>query len=95
MNLLTHIKNINPYLLILDVLFLIVSFLFFNKKNYSQRIKDIFIVLYTIIHLFLFKYLNNLFDIIFDFTNRPIKIYLISIVITYIIFIICFFIYII
>lgn len=86
MNLLTHIKNINPYLLILDVLFLIVSFLFFNKKNYSQRTKDIFIILYTIIHLFLFKYLNNLFDIIFNFSNRPIKIYLISVVITYIIF---------
>ena len=54
MNLLTHIKNINPYLLILDILFLIVSFLFLNKKNSSQRMKDLFVISYTLINIFLF-----------------------------------------
>ena len=86
MNLLTHIKNINPYLLILDILFLIVSFLFLNKKKYQQRIKDLFIIIYTMFHIFLFKYPNNFFNTIFNSSTKSIKIYLICVAITYAIF---------
>ena len=86
MKLLNYLKDINIYLLILDILFLVISFLFFAKKKSTQRVKDLFIILYTLINIFLFDYLNNLFNNIFNYSDFSIKIYLIGIILVYIIF---------
>ena len=86
MILLKYLKDINIHLLILDTLFLIISFLFFAKKKSSQRIKDLFIIIYTLINLLLFKHLNTFFNDTFNYLELSIKSYLLSIVFTYIIF---------
>ena len=86
MKLLTYIKDINIYLLILDILLLVISFLFFNEKKCSQKIKDLFVIFYTLINIYLFNKLNTFFNSIFNFSNLSVKIYLDSILIAYIIF---------
>jgi len=86
MKLLTYIKDINIYLLILDILLLVISFLFFNEKKCSQKIKDLFLIFYNLINIYLFNKLNTFFNSIFNFSNLSVKIYLGSILIAYIIF---------
>ena len=88
MNLLQTIKDINIYLIILDILFLIVSFLFLNKRKVSIRTKDIFVMSYTLINLLLFSYLNELLSNIFSFEFISVKLYLITILLSYVIYLI-------
>ena len=88
MNLLYKLKDINIYLVILDLLFLIVSFLFLNKRKVKTRTKDIFVMSYTLINLLLFTYINELFNNIFSLNYISVKVYLITILLSYVIYLI-------
>lgn len=85
-NILKYVGDVNILLVVLDILFLTVSFLYFNKKGYSERVKDLFVVGYTLINLFLFTYFNSIFQGLFTFKYLSIKIYLIIVVVSLIIF---------
>ena len=85
-NLIKYIADVNILLVVLDILFLIISFLFFNKKGYNTRIKDLFVISYTLINLFLFSYLNSIFQGVFTLKYLSTKLYLITVLITLFIF---------
>jgi len=88
MEILKYLKDINICLIILDALFFIVSFLFLNKKKSSDRKKDLFVIIYTLVNILFYGYFNYLFNNIFSFDYLNIKIYLIIILIMYVIFLV-------
>lgn len=90
MKIIEYLKNINIFLVVLDILFLIVSFLFLNKRKCSEKRKDLFVVIYTLINVLLFSYLNNIFQSIFTLKYLSVKLYLGVLVISLIIFLFTF-----
>lgn len=86
MDIVKLISNINIPLVVLDILFLIISFLFLNKKKCSNRIKDLFVIIYTLINLFLFSYFNSMFQSVFTLKFLSVKTYLILVLIVLSIF---------
>ena len=65
MELLKYVNDVNILLVVLDILVIIISFLFLIKIGCSPRVIDIFVIVYTLINLFLFSYVNSLFQSIF------------------------------
>lgn len=86
MELLKYINDVNILLVVLDILFLIISFLFLNKRDVSPRGKDIFVIIYTLINLFLFSYVNSMFQSIFTLKYLSVRTYLIVVLISLFIF---------
>lgn len=78
---LKELLSINPWLLILEILFWIVAMLFMDKKNLEKKYKVIFTVGYIIISILTFSYLNGLVVNIFKLKYLSVKTYLIVIVI--------------
>lgn len=86
MEIMRYVSNINIMLVVLDISFLIVSFLFFNKRKCSSRVKDGFVIVYTLVNLFLFSYFNSMFQSIFTLKYLSVKGYLVVVLMTLIIF---------
>lgn len=86
MNIINYIKNININLLIIEGLLFMIFLLFLHKKNIHERIKDILIILFSLIIICLFNFFNNPFNMIFKFNYLSIKLYLVVLTIIYGIF---------
>ena len=86
MNIINYIKNINIYLLLIEGLLFMIFLLFLHKKNLHERVKDILIILFALITICLFNFLNNPFNMIFKFNYLSIKLYLVILTVIYGIF---------
>ena len=79
MNLLKYINDVNILLVGLDILLLVISFIFLNKRKVNSKIKDLFVIVYTLLNLFLFSYFNSIFQGIFTLKYLSVKLYLVMI----------------
>ena len=78
---LKEVFTINPCYLILEILFWIVVMLFMDKKNLEKKYKVIFTIVYFLISILTFSYINGLIINIFKLKYLSVKTYLIVIVI--------------
>ena len=78
---LKELFTINPCYLILEILFWIVVMLFMDKKNLEKKYKVIFTIVYFLISILTFSYINGLIINIFKLKYLSVKTYLIVIVI--------------
>ena len=62
---LKELFKINPCYLILEILFWIVVMLFMDKKNLEKKYKAIFTIVYFLISILTFSYINGLIINIF------------------------------
>lgn len=82
MDIIKYIKGVNLLVVVLDILFLIISFLFFTKKKCSTRVKDIFVIIYTLVNMLFFSSINNMYKSVFTFKFLSVKTYLVVVLIT-------------
>ena len=75
------INNVNVSYVVLCLLFLIVSLLFFSKRCVNGIIMDAIIILLVAIEWAGFIYFNDILNSIFDFSFLSVKLYLILLII--------------
>ena len=75
------ISNINLGYTSLIILLFIASLLFLSQKRINTTLKELFIIVYTIISWLGFYYLNDLLNTIFSLKYFSIKLYLVLLII--------------